>query len=376
MEQRKDIAAIIPVAGLSSRMKDFKPLLPLGEKSILETSIHLFKQNDIKDIFVVTGHRSAELETHIAAMDATSVHNPDFHQGMFSSILAGVNRLKPDCRAFFLLPADIPAIRPYTIKEMLTAHKNGEKKIIYPLFEDKRGHPPLISTHCLNAIQNFTRAGGLRACLADFEAEAMDLQVCDRAIHMDADTPDDYEEVLKKYENISIPEPSECLCLLKNSPMTDERIMNHCVKVAETALKICACLNQSPHLFNVRLIEAAALLHDIARKAPNHAIKGAELLRDMGFPDVADIVMEHMDLKTTGNIPLNEKEIVYFADKLVVGNQLVMNFENRFKEKLNTLKANTRSVTAIKSRLKTACMIKGKIEKALKKGVTIDVIGQ
>ncbi len=353
------------MAGLSSRMKGFKPLLPLGGKSILETSIDLFKQNDINDILVVTGHRSEELEKRITAMNATCIHNPDFHQGMFSTILTGVKQLKADCNAFFLLPADIPAIRHHTIREMLRAHKGEKKKIIYPVFEGERGHPPLISTECVNAIKNFTQEGGLRACLADFETEAMDLQVCDRAIHMDADTRDDYQEILTKYERINIPEASECLCLLGNSPMANEKIMNHCVKVAETALKICACL-EPPLLFDVRLIEAAALLHDIARKEPNHAMKGAEMLRDMGFPDVAEIVMEHMDLKTTRETPLNEKEIVYFADKLVVGDQLVMNFEKRFKEKRGSVKANAGAMNSIESRLETACIIKEKISKILK----------
>jgi len=62
-------------------------------------------------------------------------------------------------------------------------------------------------------------------------------------------------------------------------------------------------------------------------------VKGADILRNMGFSDVADIVFEHMDLRTTLATPLNEKEIVYFADKLVVKDQLVMDFGKRFKKK-------------------------------------------
>ncbi len=367
MNNRKNISAIIPVAGLSSRMKAFKPLLPLGKRSILETTIHLFKQNGIADIIVVTGHRSAELENRITAMGATWIYNPDFKQGMFSSILTGVKNLNHDCDAFFLLPADIPAIRAHTIQEMLRAYRTGKAKIIYPVFDGLRGHPPLISTEFKEPIEHFTQGGGLRACLADFDSQAMDLKVCDRGIHMDADTREDYEAVLEKSKKINIPEPCECISLLENSPMADERVVNHCKKVAETAVRICAHLDHHPPLLDIHLIEAAALLHDIARKEPKHAVKGAELLRNMGFWEVADIVLAHMDLKTTPDTPLNEKEIVYFADKLIVNDQLALDFEKRFKEKQQRYNTNADAVEAIGRRLETACIINNKLSRILKK---------
>jgi len=363
LKNRKNISAIIPVAGLSSRMKAFKPLLPLGKRSILETSINLFKQNGIAEILVITGHRSEDLENRIAAMEATWIYNPDFHQGMFSSILTGVKNLNNDCDAFFLLPADIPAIRTNTIEQMLRVYRSGNKKIIYPVFKGLRGHPPLISTQFKEKIENFSQDGGLRVCLSDLEKHAMDLTVCDKGIHMDADTREDFEAVLTKHERINVPEPCECICLLENSPLADEGVMGHCMKVAEIAVKIGSNFDNYPPLFDMNLIEAAALLHDIARKAPEHAVKGADILRNMGFSDVADIVFEHMDLRTTLATPLNEKEIVYFADKLVVKDQLVMDFGKRFKEKKMLYYTNADAVKAINSRLEAALIIKEKLSR-------------
>ncbi len=367
MKNKNNIAAIIPVAGLSSRMNGFKPLLPMGNQSILETTINLFKQNEIKDIFVVTGHRSEALEGIITKKEATPVHNPGFRQGMFSTILTGVKCLENNCDAFFLLPADIPAIRPHTIKKILSAWHNGKGKIIYPVFKGHRGHPPLISTRLLPAIINFNQGGGLRACLADFDKESMDLDVCDRGIHMDADTREDYHAVLKKHQSIAVPEVEECICLLENSPLADESIMAHCIKVAETAVKIATSLDQDAPLLDIPCIEAAALLHDIARKAPDHAEKGAEMLRNMGFTDIAEIVSSHMDLKTCLNTPLNAKEIVYFADKLVRGDQVVMDFEKRFKEKRSCFKGHPDAVRKIQARFETACIIKDKLSRGLKR---------
>lgn len=338
----------------------------MGGQCILETTIDLFKQNGVGDVFVVTGHRAEALEGVITKKKATPVYNPDFHQGMFSTILTGVKCLKNDYDAFFLLPADIPAIRPHTIKEILKAWYNSGAGIIYPVFKGGRGHPPLISTQFLPAVINFNQDGGLRACLAGFEKESMDLEVCDRGIHMDADTPEDYHAVLEKYKTLEIPEFEECLSLMDKSPMADEKIKTHCMKVAETAVKIATALDKKEPLLDIALIKAGALVHDIARKSPNHAVKGGEILKNMGFKEIADIVSVHMDLKTSLNTPLNEEEIVYFADKLVRGDQLVMDFETRFKEKLSTFKENPDAVENIRARLETACIIKEKISRSLK----------
>jgi molybdenum cofactor cytidylyltransferase len=364
-----NIAAIIPVAGLSSRMKDFKPLLPLGKRSILETSINLFKQNGISQILVVTGHRSKDLEDRITEMGATWIYNADFHRGMYSSIVCGVKNLHSDCNAFFLLPADIPVIRNHTIKMMLKAYMCGVGKIIYPMFDERRGHPPLISTELSRSIEDFNRTGGLRACLADFEKDAIDIGVCDRGIHMDADTPKEYEELLQKFDRINIPEYSECICLLEKSPLADEKIILHCRKVSEVAVEICTQLGFKTTAINKQLVEAAALLHDIARKEPNHAEKGAETLRNIGFFAVADIVLEHMNLQTIPQTPLSEKEIVYFADKLVVKDKLVPDFEKRYEEKLIRYKNDASAVAAIAGRLETVITVKEKISNLLQKNV-------
>ena len=168
-----------------------------------------------------------------------------------------------------------------------------------------------------------------------------------------------------------IPEFSKCMELLKNSPFTDKNIIRHCVKVAETAVKICSFMDQSPPLVNVDLVRAGALVHDIARMHPDHAAKGAFILKDMGFSDIADIVADHMNLKTFPDSPLNEKEIVYFADKLTVKDRLVLDAEKRFKEKISLYKDNPQAVQAINARLETFSIIREKLSSILHKDIIL-----
>ena len=84
------------------------------------------------------------------------------------------------------------------------------------------------------------------------------------------------------------------------------------------------------------LIYAGALLHDIKRKEINHAKSGAQYLLSLGFPKIADIISQHMDLSLPLSADLTETQIIYFADKLCNGAMLEpdLDFSRRFKEKI------------------------------------------
>ncbi len=168
---------------------------------------------------------------------------------------------------------------------------------------------------------------------------------------------------------MKIPECSECMALLENSPYTDEKIVGHCVQVARTAVRICALLEQSPCRLNADLVRAGALVHDIARKQPDHAARGARMIRDLGFFEVADIVAVHMDLTSVPEDPPTEPEIVYFADKLTVHDRRCLDVEGRFNEKLARFSHDPGAVAAIGRRLETVCTIRAKLSRCLNRDI-------
>jgi HD superfamily phosphohydrolase YqeK len=248
------------------------------------------------------------------------------------------------------------------------AYENGKGKIIYPFFEGQCGHPPLISCEYVPDILAWNRDGGLQACLKQFEGRSCNIMVCDEGIHMDADTPEDYRNLLSRTPDI--PSTKECLCLLKHIRRLDEAIVRHCLKTAETAALICQALDRTSFTIHSDRVIRAALLHDMARNGRNHARLGSIILRDMGLGDIADIIRDHMDIITRPDIPLNETEIVYFADKITVNNTVEIDFENRFKKKLHAHTGDPAAVTAIKSRLRAAIIIRDKIEQATGRNIS------
>jgi CTP:molybdopterin cytidylyltransferase MocA len=196
---KEKIAALILAAGFSSRMGSFKPLLPLGNTTVIERVATTFRRAGIKDVKVVTGHRAGEMRKVLDTLPVDVIENGNYAGGMFSSVQAGVKAIEPGIDAFFLLPADIPLIQSHTISQIYEAYQKHRAKVVYPCFDGQRGHPPLISASYIESILSWSGEGGLRALMQGWEPESMDLEVNDRWIIMDMDTPEDYHRIRESY---------------------------------------------------------------------------------------------------------------------------------------------------------------------------------
>ncbi len=138
------IAALVLAAGYSSRMGILKPLAFLGTHTLIEEAVTRFLRAGIDDVRVVVGHRADEIKPVVDRLGVRWIFNADYDRGMFSSVLAGVKSLEADVDGFFLLPGDIALVNPETIRALFDACDPDDPKIIYPRFDGRRGHPPLI----------------------------------------------------------------------------------------------------------------------------------------------------------------------------------------------------------------------------------------
>jgi CTP:molybdopterin cytidylyltransferase MocA len=208
------VGAVILAAGYSKRQNGFKPLLPLGDKTVLEHCLHHFKARGLRDIVVVLGHRAEELSPLVKASGAKTVLNPDYDQGMFSSVQVGVASLPTSSQAFFVLPVDIPLVRYLTIDCLVQAFKRKNKAdVIVPTFQNKTGHPPLIRDNLRTAILEHDGTQGLRGVLN--KSKIANVEVPDRHILLDIDTPEQYQKAQMLWERYSLPSPEEAEILLK-----------------------------------------------------------------------------------------------------------------------------------------------------------------
>jgi len=192
------LAGIVLAAGFSRRMGAFKPLLPLRGSTVLQTAVHALLDAGVPDVVVVTGHRAAELRPVIDTLGVREVHNPGHADGMYTSVRAGVAALAPAAAAFFLLPCDIPLVRPSTVSALAEARaREGDPPVCYPVFEGRRGHPPLIGSRLVPEIlAEDDPPGGLRSLLRIHQVDAVEQEVADPGVRMDLDTPGAYRRMV------------------------------------------------------------------------------------------------------------------------------------------------------------------------------------
>jgi molybdenum cofactor cytidylyltransferase len=353
--------ALLLSAGFSERMGDFKPLMMLGGMTVLERVIRLFQSTGVSRIHVVVGHRAAELTPLIDRWGARSVLNAGYAEGMFSSVAAGVASLDAATAAFFVLPVDIPLVRPATLRDLLQAFPSGCTAICHPTFEGRRGHPPLIGGQHIRSLLQWRGEGGLGALLARWERHAVDVAVADEFIHQDMDRPEDYRRLADRVASRGVFSPAECAALLNERLHVPPAVAAHGRAVAEAALRIGEALNHAGYSLNLQLIGAAALVHDMARGAPDHARRGGKLLRGLDMPLMAEIVEAHMDLAVLEGQPIGEAEVVFLADKLVKEDRWV-GLADRFRRRLDVFPANSPAHDSARRRLAAARKTAERIE--------------
>ena len=101
------------------------------------------------------------------------------------------------------------------------------------------------------------------------------------------------------------------------------------MQVCRVATFLAEHLNPQQNGLNHDLIRAAALLHDITKTRSfkteeNHALTGGQLLAEQGYPEIGELVRQHVRLDEYSNpIVLGEAEIINYADKRVLHDQVV-----------------------------------------------------
>ena len=196
MIKRNHVEAVLLAAGYSSRMGELKPLLPLGGTTVIRRQVEMLSSLAGR-ITVVTGYRAEEVESHLEGSGAHIVYNPRFAEGMFASVKAGIRALMPETGEFLILPVDYPLITDRMIRQLLDAYREQEGCLVaYPSYRMRKGHPPVISSSCVEAILRYDGDMGLKGALKAFDSAACYMETDDMRCVMDMDTPSDYRRIL------------------------------------------------------------------------------------------------------------------------------------------------------------------------------------
>src|SRR6185295_14743802 len=90
------IAAVVLAAGRSTRMGSNKLLKSVEGKLMIRRTVENVLQSKASPVLVVTGHEDAKIREALVGLPVTFAHNPNYAEGLSTSLKAGISQLPPD----------------------------------------------------------------------------------------------------------------------------------------------------------------------------------------------------------------------------------------------------------------------------------------
>lgn len=251
-----DTGAVVVAAGMSSRMGDFKPMLSIGSISVAQRVVATLKQAGAARVVVVTGYNAEELERHLASSGVVFLRNENYRTThMFDSALIGLRYLRDKCRQVLFTPVDIPLFTAATVDALLTSGA----ELACPVCGGTRGHPILMSANVIDRVLEDSGESGLDGALSRCGVPMTLVEVDDPGILHDADTPEDYRELLRMH-NSQLTRPVVQVSICREKRFLDPRVAMLLTLTDETQSVRAACqrmqLSYSSGWNAINLLEA------------------------------------------------------------------------------------------------------------------------
>jgi molybdenum cofactor cytidylyltransferase len=198
------ISGVILAAGLSTRMGEPKQLLPFGDSTMIETVIDNMLASKLHEVIVVLGHEAERIRAKIRRKPVRMVKNPDYEQGMLTSVQCGVRAISEFADAFALTLVDLPLIAAGLVNLVIDAYIQTDSGIVMPSYNYRRGHPVIFNRrYAADILALDDESGGVRTLYKKYADDIHYVVVDTDRILMDIDNREDYENAKRASENSS-----------------------------------------------------------------------------------------------------------------------------------------------------------------------------
>lgn len=196
------ICGLVVAAGESTRMGGFpKPLLYIDQIPFVEKICAVQRQANVADTVVVLGYEHEEVSKRVDLAGADVVLNREYRRGMLSSIQAGVRHIHTDnFDGLLLWPVDYPVVTPRIVRQIVDAFREHPRTdLVVPTVQGDRGHPALFAASTFDPLLEAPHDQGAKAVVYADDTDVTEVEVGDRRIHIDIDTPEEYWSAVKQY---------------------------------------------------------------------------------------------------------------------------------------------------------------------------------
>jgi molybdenum cofactor cytidylyltransferase len=191
-EPGRRIAAVVLAAGRSTRMGGPNKLLAeIGGRPLVRIAADEALASRAKPVIVVVGHQRGEVEKALAGLPVELVYNPDFAEGLGTSLKAGIAAVPADAEGAIVCLGDMPQVDAGLIDRLVAAFDPDRGAlVVMPTFAGKRGNPVLWSRRFFPDLMAIEGDVGARHLIGRYGEAVVEVPVEGKAALVDVDTPE------------------------------------------------------------------------------------------------------------------------------------------------------------------------------------------
>jgi molybdenum cofactor cytidylyltransferase len=204
------VSAVVLAAGMSTRMGRNKLLLTFRDKPLVVHAVETLLASKAGEIIVVVGHESEkvwdELGDYVGQVPnggqrhrVRLVKNPDYRDGLSTSVRAGVEAVSPEARAIMIYLADQPLLEPADVDRIIAAFATAKaegRMIVVPLFKGERGNPVILDASLRDSILGIVGDVGCKGVIKHYPEKVYALEMENDHVVRDVDDAQAYERLV------------------------------------------------------------------------------------------------------------------------------------------------------------------------------------
>jgi len=185
------IAGLVLAAGQSRRMGTLnKLLIGIDGKPMVRHVAEAVAASQAGPLIVVTGHQREKVEAALAGLEARFVHNPDYAQGLSTSVRRGLAALPDAVDGAIICLGDMPMVTAAILDRLIGAFNPVEGRVLcVPTRRGKRGNPVLLGKRFFAELAAVSGDIGARDLIAAHPELVAEVEMESDAVLTDIDTP-------------------------------------------------------------------------------------------------------------------------------------------------------------------------------------------
>lgn len=196
-------SCVLLAAGLSSRFGSPKALAVIDGQTVMTRVQQALIASGINEIIVVLGAHSEEIKAHLLKHTKIRfVYNKDYKLGQTSSFQCGLAAVSRSSQGIFLFPVDYPFVRTQTLDLLKEDFQKTKAGILIPVYQNRKGHPPLFPEDLKEAILALSPSEGLNTFLHEHGRRVRLVEVTDPGVVKTFNTPEELEHIRREYQNL------------------------------------------------------------------------------------------------------------------------------------------------------------------------------